>query len=132
MVRNYPSAWDKDVSFVHHIPSAEYLKRYCHTVGECGLAIAGSIPCYSALYSVMLGASPYALSKELLEGTGFLMMSKGLTPEERVVSSQSRFSFYLAFGVLPDMQVAVEREVREKDLTQLTEAVLSGPSILSN
>jgi hypothetical protein len=43
--------------------------------------------------------------------TGFEYMAKGATRSASPPTAEARYSFWLAFGILPDAQLAIEAEI---------------------
>jgi hypothetical protein len=82
-------------------------------VGECGLALAGGIPVYDALYRKMAELGPQAKCQGFGDmSSGFEYLAKGMNRRWLSVSDHARYSYWMAFGVLPDEQVAAEDYIR--------------------
>jgi hypothetical protein len=96
--------------------STAFLKTWLHAVGTGGLALAGGLPVFQSFYSLMQRSGqlsrknrkgrtvredyylPWSMREENLRG-GRVSGS---------VTDEARASFYFAFGVTPDEQVALE------------------------
>lgn len=110
MVRAFPTAVNKDVVTTFALTPSNFL-RYYAAVGECGLALSTGVPVYQAFYSYLRGlAEPLSLSEEV---GGMFFWKGNLDPKVAPVTDQARFSFYLAFGVLPEHQIAIEQSYRK-------------------
>jgi hypothetical protein len=51
--------------------------------------------------------------------SGFYRLSIGLLVESSIITDAARLSFALAFGIVPDLQVELERYYDNLDLTTL-------------
>lgn len=116
MVRNPHTTISKDLCTVKRDwcdkpGSYQVLRR---AIGDAGCALAGDIPVYSSFYRMMRRGAETATTKRgehsldiLGQQTGFQMLAKGLS-ERSGVSEHSRYSFWKAFAIPPDQQVALE------------------------
>lgn len=92
------------------------VRAWMHAVGVGGMALAGDIPLYHALYSKYreCGRASRVAQSKLLADSGFFRAAlKSRRPIG--VSDSTRLSFYRAFGVTPDQQMAIEDEVTKLD-----------------
>jgi len=95
-------SWDTDQAFSH----------WAHAIGTCGRALTLGVPVWQAWYERFLRFGSYSQGAvESVYDSGLGFMSSGVVGGE--ISQQCRYSFYLAFGVLPDHQIAYEQEYRE-------------------
>lgn len=96
--------------------------RWCLAVGEAGLALASGMPVFQAHYLRMIEyGRPFALRKVAGFGTmetGFEYMSRGMALTKRDITAETRASFYRAWGVLPDLQEALEIEIQRTELSR--------------
>jgi hypothetical protein len=85
---------------------------WMYAVGSGGLALAGDVPIYGALYRKYrdCGVKNKAERSLLLADSGFFRAARGMRRGD-VVEDVTRCSFYRAFGVTPDLQLALEEEV---------------------
>jgi len=108
MVRNYPSHVDKDSTFIKPLTQATF-GRYLESIGRCGLALCSGVPCCQAYYQWLLrAAAGRALDDPSME-TGMRQLAKGMVSSATAISEEARFSFWLAFGVHPYAQLAIEQ-----------------------
>jgi hypothetical protein len=64
------------------------------------------MPIYCSFYNALRRDAGTRLDNDL-EESGFKMLARGMQ-NDGIVTSESRYSFYLAFGLTPDEQVALE------------------------
>jgi hypothetical protein len=84
-------------------------KKWLGAVGEGGVSLTGGIPILQSFYCCLeRGSGGLRLRDDPTMETGWWYLSKGMNRKVSRVSSQARFSFHLAFGICPDLQIAVE------------------------
>lgn len=112
MVRNPITARVKDLT-TYKYRTPKQFHSWCSAVSECGLAQSSGVPIYQDMYAAIKrtanGAKP---GKYFDRFDGRYVLSKGLTYRQTTISSESRYSFWLAFGILPDDQESIEAEYR--------------------
>jgi hypothetical protein len=110
MVRKFPLCVNKDsVSFLP-LDSGNMRYMLLTSMGKGGLALSGGVPILQSFYSCLIrngrgvegGVHPG-------ETYGLVWKAGGLNRQVQPVTPEARYSFYLAFGVVPDMQRAVEK-----------------------
>jgi hypothetical protein len=102
------TALGKDsVSLIPLTTQKEY-EQWLSAVGQGGLSLASGMPVWQSFYQSMLRASNGARARQDDQQTGFKMLGAGLLSKASHVTQKARYSFYLAFGVTPDMQLALE------------------------
>lgn len=111
MVRGHGTAMTKDCLALKPLTGQKVYDRWRATVSDCGLALSTGIPVQSAFYKAMgRGAERQRRIKgEPTLETGMAQLARGLEARERGITPRARFSYYRAFGVLPDEQIALER-----------------------
>jgi len=114
MVRNFPSCAIKDSTIIHSIPNVSYLKDYLCTIGLGGAALSTGIPILQEYYHKFISYGG-KFRAECWPESGMSHLASGLHAEQRTISPESRVSFYLAFGILPDVQEEIERKLRSVD-----------------
>jgi len=125
MVRNPLMGLSKDSISVKPLTSEFLYMTWLASVGEGGLAMASGVPIYQSLYKAYLNTvSTYsevyttrftrAVARLRNEYSGFNFMSAGLHPREQTITAEDRYSFWLAFGVLPDVQIMNEQHYDNK------------------
>jgi len=117
MTRIPQVAMAKDcISIIPVDTRAEY-NSWMASVGEGGLALTSGMPIWQSFYRAMHRAAAGAKPRTDDQQTGFKMLAVGLEAKVLSVSQASRYSFWLAFGVTPDMQVEIEKYYDTIDLT---------------
>jgi len=112
MVRTPKVAFEKDTMCTLTVSDEEYLE-WLAGVSDCGLATCSGVPVMQEFYlNLRLAAGDRSAPDRLVEYTGMKHLSRGLTSRVSAVSEASRFSFWLAFGVDPDTQRAIEQDLR--------------------
>jgi len=93
------------------------------SIGWCGLSLAGDMPIFNEFYHSMISHSERALEYD----TGMKFLSKGMTPKFSQPSDETRVSFYKAFDITPDAQLAIEADIRQTlcDITRPAVLVMS-------
>jgi hypothetical protein len=114
MVRNFSTAREKDSMCLFPLDNRGALEAWLYAVGECGLALCSGVPVMQAMYQAMMRSGrPSNMSEAVFMQSGSRMMSAGMDAKTSAVSDDSRVSFWLAFGVTPDEQVALEQYYAE-------------------
>jgi hypothetical protein len=106
MVRNPGVAIEKDSFCVRTLNHDDSFAEWASGVAEGGFAIADGVPVLRAFYSYLHGG--VKVRSHMLDDTGMRRMARGMMDKNRDVSEDSRWSFYLAFGIDPHAQVALE------------------------
>lgn len=97
------------------IIGAKPLEETANSIGWCGLSLAGDMPIFCALYRHFISDDkPDAVEFT----TGMQYLARGLQPRYGPVTDEARLSFYNAFGITPDDQIAFENHI--KSLPQVT------------
>jgi hypothetical protein len=86
-------------------------------VGLGGLSLTSGMPVWQSFYRAFVRGSSGARPKDDDQHTGFKMLASRLDPIERPVTQEARYSFWLAFGVTPDAQMALEEYYDRSDLS---------------
>lgn len=105
MVRDPRVTLDKDNVSVKPIPDERTWLLQRKAIAQCGLALAGNIPVYGAFYS-MLDVAGVAVERDLETGMDYL--ARGMEGGRRAVAPEARASYFMAFNITPDEQVALE------------------------
>lgn len=110
MVRDPRVAMSKDcVSLVGwHGPQA--FQHWAHAIGSCGVSLTEGVPVWYQWYTRLLqmgGKGSGSIDAEISRcGMGYMARGVMGCP----INDEARVSFYNAFGISPDMQVALEEE----------------------
>lgn len=112
MVRNVRTCLKKDPMCLIPIQNDRVWRKWLAAVGECGLATVPGCPVLQSFYGAFVRSGSKARSKFkdfVFKNTSMRERGLGLEPTEIAVTDESRVSFYRAFGILPDMQVELEK-----------------------
>jgi len=82
-----------------------------NSVGWCGASLAGDMPIFCEYYRSMISGSR---PEETYE-TGMQFLAKGMTPIFKTPTTEARLSFWKAYGIFPDLQIAIEELIRNSD-----------------
>lgn len=90
--------------------SPKQYRKWLGDVGTCGGALSPGMPIFQSFYAGLRrhAGGESCCARGGLVDSGFARMVTGLTSETRPVTPEARLSFWLAFGVLPEAQVALE------------------------
>lgn len=106
MVRNPAVAIEKDSFCVRTLCHDDSFAEWASGVAQGGYATCDGVPVMRAFYGYLDGR--VAVRQHLLDDTGMSRMARGMRNLNREVSDEARWSFYLAFGIDPQAQVALE------------------------
>lgn len=111
MVRNPRTALVKDTISLTKFESERHWKRWMASVADCGLSLAGGIPVMQEFYQSYKrsagGAKRFEKGTQFQAG-GLERLSRGMRREYGEIAEQTRYSFWLAFGLTPAEQLATE------------------------
>lgn len=111
MVRDPRVAMSKDCVSLLGWDNEQSFRLWASAIGSCGLSLTRGVPVWEAWYSRLVrlgaGANSVGVSDQVWD-SGLGYMSRGVTGG--VVCDEARVSFYRAFGVMPDLQEALETE----------------------
>lgn len=110
MVRSPWTAMSKDAVSLLGWQTEDEMRRWMGAVGTCGLSLTSGVPVWEAWYRRLVDAGlvdDTGLTERVNE-CGMYYMSRGVTGS--AVTPEARVSFYHAFGITPDLQVALEAE----------------------
>jgi hypothetical protein len=112
MVRNPRVAMSKDATSLLPWSTPDEVAAWMGAIGTCGLSLTRGVPVWEAWYRrlVSMGVEVASATERVVD-SGLGYASRGVLAAE--VDDAARYSFYLAFGILPDMQVALEEEYRK-------------------
>jgi len=111
MVRNIPVALRKDTLCTIGVENAKALQGWCSAVGTGGLALCGGVPIMQNLYRTLQrlgGGYTNKTAVELARNSGMYLLSKDVKLTFAEPSAEMRLQVFKAWGILPDVQVALE------------------------
>lgn len=106
MVRNPWTAMSKDcVSLLSWHDEASF-NTWRDAIGTCGLELTTGVPIWESFYSsIKHGDLKGGLEQVYDSGLGYL--ARGTS--KAVIDDEARYSFWRAFGITPDLQIATEK-----------------------
>jgi hypothetical protein len=110
MVRNIRTALAKDTVTVLPVTNEGAARTWFKAVGQCGLSLASGIPMMQNFYQLYDRQSTKTskVSEHGAMQTGMAMLARDMEHRYSVPTSDTRYSFWLAFGFTPDEQRAYE------------------------
>lgn len=114
MVRNIQAALVKDCLCTIDLDGAS-ARKWMYAVGECGLALTSGIPIMQEFYLALMrnGDKSSNITQSLqFQSSGLRHMRGELDAKVSTISAESRRSVYVAWGITPDEQIALEEHFR--------------------
>jgi len=111
MVRNIAACFTKDPMCLVPIQTVNVLRKWLAAVGDCGMAITRGVPVMHAWYSVFRRhGTQYSQGflSTIIKNTGVLERMRAVSHGTNSITAHARASFYFAFGINPDEQIALE------------------------
>lgn len=117
MCRNPFMAIRKDTVCKHKLNDNKYL-GWLRAVSECGLALCPNVPILTAFYLCLQRVAKTSKARHyLIESGGLKWYSQGIRHQEiREPTQCARYSFWLAFGIVPTDQLLIEEFYRAPDV----------------
>lgn len=110
MVRKHRHAMAKDCISIKPLDSPSMFDKWRLSVSLAGMSLTGGIPVQQDFYAAMgRGAKGKPLVGDPTLETGFMRLARGMDRFYTEPTPASRYSYWLAFGVTPDEQIALER-----------------------
>lgn len=106
MIRNPYTAITKDCTTLLSWGTKTLYNNWSKSIGVAGLSMTGGVPVWQAFHSSLVGLEGKVTHRFEDEGVGRF----GCGAKSGAVLDSTRFSFWKAFGMLPDVQVAIEKE----------------------
>lgn len=131
MVRNHAAVFKKDPMCLIAIQNAKVYRKWLYAVGECGLSLASGVPVQQSFYNLFLRSGVECTTQmrnHIFNGTSMLTRINGLAVGGEI-SPLARVSYYYAFGVLPDEQIAIERAFDASMIMQWTPEAVSRDAV---
>lgn len=118
MVRDHMMAREKDSIALLDISKSAPYGKWMAAVGECGLALTSGIPVMQSMYMAFeRHGLPGKVEGAMQMQCGAMFLRRGLEAKYREVSDEARVSYYIAYDVTPDEQVALEDYYDKLDLS---------------
>lgn len=111
MVRSPKQATAKDAFSRKDLSSRTNFLRWITSIGECGISACGGIPIMQEYYQQYIrngqGAPVFKTDNLFQEYRTYKV--QGMSRKYQDINPRTRYSFYIAFGVAPDEQEAIEK-----------------------
>jgi len=124
MVRDPRVVLSKDLITIKPVQGEADYMFYRRAIGQCGLSLAGDVPVMWQFYQAMMRGTTERHSaksngrKRVFElETGMQYLALGMNEKCSEPTTAARVSFAKAFGIMPDLQLALEREYSRLDPT---------------
>lgn len=130
MVRDPHVAMARDAATVKVRTEREY-RRWCASVAECGLAMSSGMPVFQSYYRFFHRNALGSKAGKYMNEFGRAVLSRGMVHRFSEPLDETRYSFYLAFGVTPEHQVEMERHF-EKECTITFDKDLLAKHVIEN
>lgn len=108
MVRNPHVSLSKDTYSICPWYNPKAAKKWANAVSLCGEKLTGGIPVLQSYYRALRTGVSSKVSEHIAFDSGFYRLSQRCNRVESEISEAARHSFYLAFNITPDCQVAME------------------------
>ena len=106
MVRDIRTTPAKDMVSLLGWDNASNFNAWRNAIAACGQSLTSGVPVWESFYNALGEAPAPDWAEERIWDTGMGYMAKGV--ETAQITERGRYSFYLAFGMTPDWQVAIE------------------------
>lgn len=118
MVRTPSVSLAKDCTSITPFNTIKTARQWINAVGQCGIALTGGIPVLQAWYTILtrhgLGGSNILTSKDFHPGLRYMA---SLAKRKRAdIKPYARYSYWKAFGLTPDEQIALEQQCDDTKL----------------
>lgn len=99
-------------------------RKWIYAVGEGGLSLTSGVPVFQELYlCYMRNGKASNIGRHPAMQTGARLLSKGLHAKVEPVSVMARVTFFEAWDVTPDEQVAIEKHFKSLVLAYNVRAI---------
>jgi hypothetical protein len=118
MMRNLTAVMRKDGICLIDVPNVKVLRKWMGGVGVCNLAAHCGVPVLQemACYFMRNGLNcPDRMMQEIFRNTSMLNRIQKLQGKKLAITPEARASFFLATGMIPDLQVQMEGYFRNLD-----------------
>jgi hypothetical protein len=117
MVRDPKNLLQKDIMSFHDLSKKTIREKWMYAVGYGGLAMYGNIPVLRDFYNYYHKTgnpnSNMLSGDREIQNSAYFYWGRGLIPEYRHIHPICRLSYFKAFNVTPDEQVAWEKHYSE-------------------
>lgn len=106
MVRNPWTAMSKDCVSLLGWDNKDAFDTWRNAIGTCGLELTRGVPVWESFYKAIHTPGNFRGGIEHVYDSGLGYMARGVAGGQ--IQSEGRASFWRAFGILPDLQLAME------------------------
>lgn len=129
MIRNHSAVLKKDPICLISIPNSKTYKKWLHAVGVGGCILNKGVPVQQAFYQCYRRHGiecSQGMIDHINKGNSLNTRIRGLDTklEPQPISPETRVSYYYAFGVLPDEQIAIESSYNEMVIEDWREEII--------
>lgn len=125
MIRKPSTTLSKDLTANYRLDFPAYREAWYDAVRSGGLALNDGCPMFGSFYNCFPASSKRRkIHLDHFESSGLQRMSEGIKYRAKPITARSRYSFWLAFGVPPDSQIAFENKLSG---FKLSDCALKGP-----
>lgn len=126
MIRNFDAAREKDSFSLLNLDAPNMAEYWLRAIGDCGMALCSGVPVFQELYQLYQRSGKISkVAKSVQMESGMLFLANGMEAKRTRIEPDTRVSFFYAFGVTPDEQVALENYYRKLKLNfSITQAAL--------
>lgn len=107
MVRNPWTAMSKDCVSLLPMNTLPQFETWRDAIGICGGELTRGVPVWQSFYAHLTTGRSRSGGLENIYDSGMGRMARGVRTDQSI-TQDSRYSFWLAFGIDPDLQVAME------------------------
>lgn len=123
MVRNHLAVLTKDPMCLVDVPNWRTYQKWLGGVGTCGMALASGLPVQQEFYTLYRRLSGGVVCNDgflkfIMKNTERLNQARGQNPLYGTIKTETRVSYWAAFGVLPDRQIDIEEHYRNLLLSE--------------
>lgn len=121
MVRNPDTLVRKAAMCLVPIQNARVLRKWWGAVGDCELAANSGMPVlqeFANMYIRHGEQSSHGFKRHIFGTTEALVRTRGVDSKSSEVTALCRFSYWKAFGILPELQIARESVYRSMMLSE--------------
>lgn len=109
MCRNPHTALIKDTMCLKRIDNEANWGSWVRSVSESGIAAFAGMPIFQSFYECYSrSSSGFRVNKTHRAEGGLKLAAKGMHRKSREVDHRTRYSFWLAWGIQPDLQIYTE------------------------
>jgi hypothetical protein len=107
MVRDPWTAMSKDCVSLLPMENLQQFETWRDAIGVCGKQLTSGVPVWESFYRALTATGNRHGGDERVRESGMGFMAKDVE-QLTVISSESRYSFWLAYGIDPDLQIIME------------------------